>query len=333
LGIGDSTIFEACWQATLTVRLFAGIVACMARRIRTVIRAFDGSRADAKGLLTVERSAFNECPYDTEQVRVMLTEGPQRAWLAVGGAGVVGFVIAFPTCGLQGTRWEIDLLAVRPEWRGRGLATRLIRAAADHGTALTRQARAVVATDNNASMRAFTRAGFRVEPGMCRLLIYRAEGLVPRGGITPRSLLARGVTVREASSIGDIQEWLPELPVLDDQADLTLLLAEQDGQPVGYAELIKVQTLLYRGVWIESLEAPKRTVRETLVHQALNYAVVAGLDEIGAVVPERNWALGDSLLAGGFRSLGEFHWLVADLPLPNPTVPPPTTEKIAASHV
>jgi GNAT superfamily N-acetyltransferase len=317
----------------LTVRLFAGIVTCMAGTIRTIIRAFDGSRADAEGLLAVERAAFNECPYDAEQVRVMLAEGPQHAWLAIGDAGAVGFVIAFPTHGLQGARWEIDLLAVLPEWRGRGLATRLIRAASGHGMTLTRQARAVVATDNNGSMRAFTRAGFRVEPGMCRLLIYRTKDLVPRGGLAPRSLLAGRVTVREAGSIGAVKDWLPELPVLDDQADLTLLLAEQNGQAAGYAELIEVQTLLYRGVWIESLEAPVRTVRETLVDQAVNYATVAGLDEIGAVVPERNWAVRDSLLAGGFRSLGEFRWLVADLPLPDPAPPTPTTKKAEASHV
>jgi ribosomal protein S18 acetylase RimI-like enzyme len=305
----------------------------MAGTIRTTIRAFDGSRADAEGLLTVERSAFNECPYDAEQVRAMLTEGPQHAWLAVGGAGVVGFVIAFPICGLQGTRWETDLLAVLPEWRGRGLATRLIRAAAGHGMALTRQARAVVAADNRASLRAFTRAGFRVEPGICKLLVYRTEGLVPREGLAPRSPSTRRVTVREAGSVGAMQEWLPEPPVLDDQADLTLLLAEQNGQPAGHAELIKVQTLLYRGVWIESLEAPERTVRETLVHEAVNYAAVAGREEIGAVVPERNWALRDSLLAGGFRSLGEFLWLAADLPLPEPATPPTMTKKAEASHV
>jgi hypothetical protein len=37
---------------------------------------------------------------------------------------------------------------------------------------------------------------------------------------------------------------------------------------------------------------------------------------VGAMVPEDNWPLQQALLAGSFRSFGEFHWLVAELPLP-----------------
>ncbi len=97
---------------------------------------------------------------------------------------------------------------------------------------------------------------------------------------------------------------------------MTLLLAQVDEQPAGFAELIEVETLLYRGVWIETFEAGDPSVRQALVDAAVDAAVAAGLDEIGAMVPEDKWLLRDALLARGFRSLGDFRWHLARLPLP-----------------
>ncbi len=275
------------------------------------IRAFDGSLADAEGLLAVERATFDESPYSAAQVRAMLTDGPQSAWLALAEGNVVGFVVAFPTSGLRGVCWEMDLLAVHSRWTGHGLATRLIQAAAAHGAGVARRARAVVATDNLASVRAFRRAGFQTMPETCRLLIYRTDRLSSRPVTTP------GVAIREADSIADAANWLADpLPAHDDP-NLILLLAEQGGQPAGYAELIEVQTLLYHGVWIESLVASAQAVRKALVQQALTQARIAALDEVGAMVPQSNWPLQQVLVAAGFRSLGDFHWLTAELPPPD----------------
>jgi ribosomal protein S18 acetylase RimI-like enzyme len=327
----------------------------------TIIRPFDGSLADAEGLLAVERATFDDSPYTPKQVQAMLmgdpqgaareASGGQRAWLAMAGDSVAGFVIAFATGSLQGRRWEIDLLAVLPEWRGWGLATRLIRAAAAHGAQLAHQARSVVAAGNGASAHAFAHAGFRLQPETCKLLIYRTAGLSPHSGpgrdVPTRApgtgAVSASVRVTEVARIADaawLRSWLQgaaapgpcpsgvggpcaqAMPTASDYPGLALLLAEQAGHPAGYAELIEVQTLLYRGVWIESLVAPTRAAREALVHHAVNRAIAAGLDEIGAMVPERAWLLQESLLASGFRSLGEFRWLTADLPLPGLAVPP-----------
>jgi hypothetical protein len=97
---------------------------------------------------------------------------------------------------------------------------------------------------------------------------------------------------------------------------LTLLQAEEKGQPAGYAELIGVQTLLYSGVWVESLWAQGPAVRQALIHEAVSQAVAAGLDEVGAMAPASDRSLSDSLLAAGFRSLGDFKRHTANLPLP-----------------
>jgi hypothetical protein len=103
----------------------------------------------------------------------------------------------------------------------------------------------------------------------------------------------------------------------DPLSHLTLLLAEQDGRPAGYAELVEVQTLLYRGVWIESLVAPQAKVREVLVREAVDRARAAGLDEIGALVPKSSRGVRRALLAAGFRSLGDYRWLSSELPVPD----------------
>jgi ribosomal protein S18 acetylase RimI-like enzyme len=284
----------------------------------TIIRAFDGSLADAEGLLAVEKATFNETPYRAEQVQAMLTGGAQRAWLALSEGQVAGFVIAFLTYGLAGPCWEIDLLAVEPAWAGRGVATRLIRKAAAHGMAVARRARATIATDNVGSARAFARAGFR-RAGLCELLIYRTEGK------TPRPWTALGVTIRETDAVEAIAEWLPEgdVPMIGHRGETNLakegpilLLAKVHGQPAGYAELIEVQTLLYAGMWIESLAASNELVRAALLHEVVNRATAAGVDEIGMMVPENDLPLRQVLREAGFRSLGEFDWFRADLPLP-----------------
>jgi len=287
----------------------------------TAIRPFDGSLADAEGLLAVEKATFGESPYSAGQVCDMLVNGPQRAWLAVGDGSIVGFVIAFATTGLHGTCWEIDFLAVLSDWRGRRLATRLICEAASQGEGVARWARAVVATDNLASERAFVRAGFR-RAERCMLLIYRPQEKPPAPWSSP------GVTVGKAAGVGGMTEGLHSEGVPGRSSagqrsqEFTLLSAEQDGRPAGYAELIEVQTILYRGIWIESMGASTQIARAALIHTVLSQAADAGLDEVGAMVPAEDRLWQKALLGAGFQSLGDFHWFRADLPLPEMAVPP-----------
>ncbi|MGD8626645.1 MAG: GNAT family N-acetyltransferase [Anaerolineae bacterium] len=284
----------------------------MDRDTQTIVRPFDGSLADAAGLLEVERATFDESPYTASQVQAMLATGPQRAWLALVGDRVVGFALAFATHGLAGPSWEIDLLAVRPEATRRGLATRLIRAASAGDSRLAPRARAVVATDNRASIRAFSRAGFRAGSDPCHLFVRRAnkpEWAMPA--------VPAGLHVRPAADPGELAPWQPPPdPTLLVQPGLALLVALQDGRLCGYVELLQVETLLYRGLWIESLASDTPGARAALIAATLDRAAGLGLDEVGAMVPHADAPLRRALPAAGFRSLGRFHWLTARLPLP-----------------
>jgi ribosomal protein S18 acetylase RimI-like enzyme len=323
-------------QTTLTMRRFAGIVSEMTQDGKALVRAFDGSLSDAKGLLAVERATFDESPYSAPEVQRLLSKGAQHAWVAVANDEIIGFVVAFATEGLSGPCWEVDLLAVHPRWQGQGLATDLIRAAAGGSPASASRARAVVATDNDASMHAFSRAGFQPAADTCSLLIHRpadAARRPPLGG---------PVQVHEAADTAEAARWLakfheripgavanplgrPGAKVAPTAASrrphLSLLLASDREQPAGYAELLGVQTLLYRGAWMESLVAPARATREALVDHALRLGIEAGWDEIGSMVPNEHWPFRNALLAQGFHSLGDFRWLIADLPLAAGTPP------------
>lgn len=301
----------------------------------TIIRAFDGSLDDAEGLLAVEKATFNESPHTAKQVQAMLGGDTQRAWLAIGEDQVIGFVVAFLTSGMRGSCWEIDLLAIHPDWTRRGLATRLIVTAAIHGAGAARRARAVVATDNPRSGRAFEQAGFH-RSGRCELLIFRPKDE------PPRLWNALGVTVREACGVEEVGGFLKEGACLpgaggpgssEGQGGRTLLLAESHDKVAGCAELSEVQTILYQGVWIESLVASRQVVRMALAHGALNHAAAAGLDEIGMMVPVSDQSLRLALQEAGFRSLGQFDWFEAELPMPGPPLPQAESERQGGDRV
>ncbi|MEP7293203.1 MAG: GNAT family N-acetyltransferase [Chloroflexota bacterium] len=76
--------------------------------------------------------------------------------------GLIGFVDAFMTASPDGVaRWEVDLLGVHPNHRGKGIAQRLIGAVVAAGAQAGAQLfRAIVKTDNVASLTAFQHCGF-----------------------------------------------------------------------------------------------------------------------------------------------------------------------------
>ncbi|TEU17589.1 MAG: GNAT family N-acetyltransferase [Anaerolineales bacterium] len=292
-----------------------------------LIRPFDGSRRDAEGLLAVERGTFAESPYNADEVIHLLTNGEQRAWLAILEGEVAGFVTAFLTCTLHGRNWEVDLVAVQPVSQGQGMATELIKAAvegagghslsrsqiAPAGFAIQRpsgglqirheqkcdllsldKARALVATDNLASQRAFTKAGFIPEETIYDLLLYEIRGFVPRpldsGPVTVRDL---ALSAEEAGAVLRLGEGLTLRP--DDVLNLAsrkaneILVAVRRGQIAGFAELLYVETLLYRGIWLESViaQGADREIQAALISEAVERAKRKGLDEIGCLVRTR----------------------------------------------
>jgi ribosomal protein S18 acetylase RimI-like enzyme len=327
-----------------------------------LIRPFDGSLRDAEGLLAVDRGTFAESPYNADQVIHLLTRGEQRAWLALVEGEVTGFVTVFPTHTLYGRNWEVDLVAVQPAFQKQGIATGLIKAAVEGtGGRSLDMARAVVATDNLASQRAFTKAGFTPDETLCDLLLYEIRGFAPRpldsGSVTVRDLalsnqeaeavlwLGQGLTLRpnrSQISSGGGSHACPELgrrvegrsrraassrawdPALLQDRDLLrpddvlalasrqaneILVAVRGEEIVGFAELLYVETLLYRGIWLESVIAPgaDREVQAALISEAVERAKRQKLDEIGCLVNAENHLLREALAGQGFGVVNEYY--------------------------
>jgi L-amino acid N-acyltransferase YncA len=188
---------------------------------------------------------------------------------------VIGFGSAFLTLGARGhRRWEVDLVAVRQDNQGQGLGTQLIgqvcEAGESHGVSL---ARALIRVENVASQRAFENAGFTTDGQVHKLLLWGPG----RGDDVPRKR-------HEGKRGGSIYA-----------SDVALL---------------PIDTLTYRGLWIEGLTSV--CTREQRLALKTARAIVAReqLDNTGALIPLEE----ASCLATDVREEaivhGEYHWFV-----------------------
>jgi GNAT superfamily N-acetyltransferase len=294
--------------------------------VKVLLRPFNGSLDDARGILAVDRATFNDCPYPPEHIVHLLTGGEQRAWVAEVDGSVVGFVTAFPTRTLQAESWEVDLLAVQQQHRRRGIGTALIVHAVSGaaGSRATRT-RAVTAVKNHPSRRAFEAAGFQALHGTCHLMRCHVAGAATRLPVPGMEAVR---TLKGEADARGVLRLAPALPHTAAQVArlagakaTALLVAERDGSVAAFVELAKVQTLLYAGAWVETLVVPalsregsRRDEAASLIAAAVEQVRAEGMDEIGCLVATQDWRLRQAFVGEGFVSAGEYHVLVQALP-------------------
>lgn len=99
---------------------------------------------------------------DTTHIESVLAGSTRVSIVGESDGHVAGFAHGFLTQSAEGLqRWELDLLAVAPEMRGKGLGRALVEACTCEGWRLNaRMARALIAVNNFASQRAFAVAGY-----------------------------------------------------------------------------------------------------------------------------------------------------------------------------
>jgi N-acetylglutamate synthase-like GNAT family acetyltransferase len=219
--------------------------------------------ADVPGIATVTRDVWGQdiLPDVCEEQ----THCQVCALYIVEEAGdIAGFVSAFLTVDNVGNRrWEVDLLAVRPASQGQRLGQQMVEAACWDAQELTVPfARAAIRVDNIASQKTFTRAGFKTDEQVHKLLL-----------------------------------WSPA----------------HDGSPIiygGSVTFVPVNTLTYRGLWLEGLTTYKVDKQEQRKAVQIARSLIAweGRHNIGAMIPAEEYhRLAPDLLEAA-QLQGEYYW-------------------------
>jgi GNAT superfamily N-acetyltransferase len=275
-----------------------------------IIRPFDGTLDDARGIIEVDGATFGDCHYAPEYIVDLESDPEQYAWVAVDEGRVAGFVSAFPTHSLAASRWEVDELAVHPAMQGKGLGTALVARAVEQGARVggLSETRALVAANNVASRSVFMKNGYRSRADV-DLLLYEVTGRVPRPR-RPGLPSVRSARAADAARIAALSGCpLSRVAVLLRQPGNIYLVAGREGEQDGFLELIHVRTLQYEGFWIESLcvaGEPGDVVR-ALLNAAIEEAKChEQVGEVGYLVPPDRWRLYESSVGEGFKKVNAY---------------------------
>ncbi|MDQ4074960.1 MAG: GNAT family N-acetyltransferase [Chloroflexota bacterium] len=163
---------------------------------------------DAVGIVGVMRRVWPEEAVSLAHLVEVLKKGQRATLVAVQGDRIAGLVDCFETwTGAGRRRWEVDLLAVHPDFQGQGIGGRLVAAGTERGRAWGAVvARALVATDNVASQRTFARCGYCTDGVEHAVYLstrpaVRHSELDARPGISVSTLRYNGLWVEEPWTI------------------------------------------------------------------------------------------------------------------------------------
>ncbi len=127
----------------------------------------------AKAIGDVIKAVWPDSDINVNRIENVLDDPVHSTMIVVVEEDVVGFVDGFMTTSMDGIqRWEVDLLAVRPEYQRRGIASALIEAITTEGRVSGAElARGLVAVDNTGSQKSFSHCGYDTDGTRCDLLV------------------------------------------------------------------------------------------------------------------------------------------------------------------
>lgn len=137
---------------------------------------------DTVGIAAVRRHTWPEEDTSEVQIAKTLSETEHYAIVATAKGRIVGYLSCFPTQSQDHRqRWELDELAVDPEFRQQGIGKALIAQGVEVGMARGAEVfRALVETDNIASQACFAAHDFQQSTPIYRLYIYPGPARVAK---------------------------------------------------------------------------------------------------------------------------------------------------------
>ncbi|MEM7114232.1 MAG: GNAT family N-acetyltransferase [Chloroflexota bacterium] len=121
--------------------------------------------ADAQAIAKVKQAVWpDEAAPQESLIVAALQTATHQTFLAFVQEALAGFVSCFATVSVAGVvRWEIDLLAVHPDFRRRGIAGRLMKTAVSTPPSDATLTRGLIEVSNIGSQRSFARHGFQTD--------------------------------------------------------------------------------------------------------------------------------------------------------------------------
>jgi len=211
---------------------------------------------DASAIQNIIAQVWPEQTTDLDTIRACIESLNHHATVAVDFDDVaIGFVDGFITRDAHDrTRWEVDLLAVLSDYRGQGIAKRLVHDSTAHGLSKSvGLVRALTAVDNTPVHRVMEACGYVTDDVRHTLFV------VPTSKCQSESSAASG-------------------------------------------HFITVDTLTYRGVWIEDDFSD-----ESLQH-GLYLAAQQSRDVAGVIMPASDVSAAERATKFGFGAVGDYFW-------------------------
>lgn len=219
------------------------------------IRLRAAAEQDAAGIAELIARSFGD-GVNPAYIAGLLAHGGRLCFVVQQEGQVLGFVDGFLTQAADGAqRQELDLLAVHPDARGKGLGSALVKHFTARSAALfpTAMIRALVAADNLPMQHNLRKHGYRQQPDLCELWVA-SRAVQGACNATPT------------------------------------------------AHVIAVQTLSYRGIWMEGV------IHAEAIQTALRQREAQSLDVVGVVLAQRRSGEIALLREAGFQRVGAYHW-------------------------